>query len=177
MINHNIDKNVLSINLNSVMAFMLLGLLGCNSKSLNSNSSTNQFEIITVREYRVEFITVEPKSPAALSLGDKLNVFVDYEVSSNNLLQIWARPYRYGNRVRGYRAHQLITISKSDNAKGVAECWFSFDKSESIDEIRIFMQDAKTKKIIKTISYKIDAKWIDASSNKTEPLTRKENDS
>jgi len=80
-------------------------------------------------------------------------------MESMDAASIWARPFVNGNRAPGYSAHHLIPVNKQKDNPGIADCWFYFDQPMKIDEIRVFMQDAKSDKIVREISYKISAEW------------------
>jgi len=107
----------------------------------------------------LEIASIKPAEPAVLRLGEKLNIEVAYDLESLDGASIWARPFVNGNRAPGYSAHHLVFVDKKTDNPGVVECWFYFDKPTKIDEIRVFMQDAKSDKIVREISYKISAEW------------------
>ncbi|MDD5010570.1 MAG: hypothetical protein PHQ00_00430 [Phycisphaerae bacterium] len=107
----------------------------------------------------MEIASIKPSLPAVLALGEKLNIEVAYDLESVDSASIWARPFAGGNRASGYSAHHLVSVNKEKENPGIADCWFSFNRPTKIDEIRVFMQDAKTEQIVREISYKITAEW------------------
>ena len=58
-----------------------------------------------------------------------------------------------------YKAHHLIPVNGSTSREGIAEMWFLFDEPAVIDEVKIFMKEFDSDKLIKTTSYPITAEW------------------
>ncbi|MFA6186922.1 MAG: hypothetical protein WC770_06915 [Phycisphaerae bacterium] len=133
---------------------------GCNKQiALNSPAILNTRQDIESTLASKDVLEVSSCKPAVLALGENLNVEVLYELNSMDSAMIWVRPFVNGKRTGGYSAHHLIPVNKQKENPGVAECWFSFDRPAEINEIRVFMQDTKTRQIVKEISHKINAKW------------------
>lgn len=143
-----------------LILFLCIITVGCTyspqSENIYSNISQIDNELLSV-------ISTDPKAPAILRVENKLNVNIYYNVCKYDAVQVWARPYKDGELVRGYRAHQIINLSKKNNENGLVVGWFYFKKPAQIDEIRIKMRNAKTKEMIKIISYPVDIRWVDAN--------------
>jgi len=104
-------------------------------------------------------IATEPAEPAVLGLGEKLLVVIHCEPPTAGPVQVWTRPYKEGNLVKGYKAHHLVTLSNPKENPEIATGWFYYETPRVIDEVRVFMRDLSTKQILATHSYKIDVKW------------------
>lgn len=153
---------------------------GCNKKNIPCKSSIQQVKSCnkgnvpaqsSVQQAKqdisdssskdlLEVASCKPSESAVLSLGEKFNIEVSYEIHSLEKAAIWARPYVNGKKVSGYRAHHLIPVGVNRENPGIADCWFSFDVPVQINEVRIFLKDLEKDKIVKTISYNVNAKWI-----------------
>lgn len=127
-----------------------------SSGKVNSKNNESQTE-----EIQLEVVSTDPEAPAILGLEQKLYVYIYYYLGPFDHVQVWARPYYKGRLVSGYLAHRIITLSKQEKEDETAIGWFYFKEPAQIDEIRVVMRDAKTKEIIKTTSYKINARWMD----------------
>ncbi len=159
-----------------IVIIFCLFIAGCNTQSVSSRTAslTPQKPVCSHTKETtkaaplkhsfvpvgfLEIVATQPPEPAVLTLGEKLNIEVAYDLESLDSVSIWARPFVNGNRASGYSAHHLVSADKEKGNPGIADCWFYFDKPTKIDEVRIFMQDAKTGQIVREISYKINAEW------------------
>jgi len=111
----------------------------------------------------LEVISVEPSSPAVLAFGEKLRVKIRYCIASSDSAQIWARPYTHGRRTSRYRAHGSPFHKKGC---GEIEGYFFFENETVVDEVRIEMVDSETREALDSISYKIDARWVQPKISK-----------
>ena len=109
----------------------------------------------------LEIIETKPALPAKLIVGERFTVKFHYDLGPFEQVQIWARPYTSGKRTGGYRAHGSSVYRKEVQKSGQAEGWFYFKAPTAVDEVRIEMVDAQSRKTVYTLSEKIDAKWVE----------------
>jgi hypothetical protein len=146
-----------------ILAVFCLQITGCNN-TLNKTELANNGRIIkndASGNDQLAVISFEPSMPAKLDLGEKLNIEIYYELDSLKKAAIWVRPFVNGKRALGYSAHHLSIVENNINNPNLVAGWFYFDKPKQINEIRVFMKDLDTNKIVKIISYSISAKWGD----------------
>jgi len=127
---------------------------GCNNATSEkiAQKQTPQQDIL-------EVLGTDPDNPAEMVSGQKLNVHIFYQLNITETAQIWARPYKNGQKAPGYKAHHLIPVDSKKENSGFVTGWFFFDKPAEIDEVRVFMRNSATEKIIKRCSYRVYAKW------------------
>jgi len=111
-----------------IAAALCLMATGCNSQS-NKTIAQKQ----KVREDILEVLATEPEEPHKLPLGSKLNVHIGYKLNATETAQIWARPYKNGQKAPGYKAHKLIPVKRKNDESNLITGWFSFDKPAEID--------------------------------------------
>jgi len=129
---------------------------GCNSatnKKVIQKQNPNQDVL--------EVLGTEPQNPVQLSLGERLQVHIGYQLNTIDKAYIWARPYKNGQKAPGYGAHHLIPVAHNDENSGFVTGWFLFRKPTEVDEVRVFMRDQVTDKIIETRSFPLCAKWTE----------------
>lgn len=98
----------------------------------------------------------EPRIPAKLRTGKRLNVTVKYWNRSCDKVSIFARPYTNGVKTPGYGAHPSPLYARGN---GEAECWFTFNNPAVVDEVRVEMIDKATGKVVARTRLPIKAKW------------------
>lgn len=139
-----------------------LFISGCNS---NKITASKEYSFLDTREIikdngfddLLEIVSSSIKNPEQLESGENLEFEVAYQLTSTDMAAIWLRPYRNGKRIGGYTAHNLEYVQKGD--AGIVKGWFSFKRPTQINEVRVFMRDADTNKMIREISYKFNAQW------------------
>ncbi len=104
----------------------------------------------------LKIISIEPKSPAILALGEKLTVDVQYNLSSVEQAHIFVRPYTGGNKTRGYRAHSSPLYNVGS---GIIQGWFFFDKPTKVDEVLVRMVPDDSREPVVVTRLKINAEW------------------
>jgi len=109
----------------------------------------------------LEIIETKPALPAELNVGERFTIKFHYDLGPADQVHIWARPYTNGKSTGGSGAHPSPVYRKDVRKTGEAEGWFRFKAPTVVDEVRIQMKDAESKKTIYTLSEKIDAKWIE----------------
>jgi len=133
-----------------ILSFYLgIYLLGCEQAHQRGKISTGT---------PLAVIATEPAVPAVLELGEKLVVVIRCEPPTSEPVQVWTRPYKEGNLVRGYKAHHLEKVS-AVNTQIIIIGWFSFESPKVIDEVRVFMRDISSNEIVATSSYMANVKW------------------
>lgn len=104
-------------------------------------------------------VSSTPELPVKLKLEERLVFDVFYDLPKEfKHAKIWARPYTKGKSTPGYEAHQASRVSEKESS-GVVECWFTFEKPATVDEVRIVMVDMSGNKI-HSGSMPIDAEWV-----------------
>ena len=104
----------------------------------------------------LEVVSIIPRCPAVLPLGQALVVRIRYHLTSANQARIWARPYTKGLRTSAYRAHPSPFYPAG---RRMVEGWFCFDQPTKVDEVRVEMVPADSREPIATASLKLDAEW------------------
>jgi protein-disulfide isomerase len=167
-------RQVVSILLACVIVGLFWCLVGCNGTNLSLAQADRTDLSKTGRDYgvEVEVVEVEPISPAVLALGQKLNLKILCDLGDYEAVRVWVRPYKDGHRIPGYSAHHLVTVSKANPDSSLVEGYFYFDKPAVVDEARIMVRDSKTKEILSTISYKIDARWAGDPADDAKPVEK-----
>jgi len=109
----------------------------------------------------LEIIEIKPAPPAKLNIGERLTIKFRYDLGPVDNVRIWARPYANGRSVGNYGAHGSSVYRKEVQKTGEAEGWFYHKVPTVVDEVRIEMVDAQSRKTIHTLSEKIDAEWVE----------------
>jgi hypothetical protein len=104
----------------------------------------------------IKVAAVKPAAPAVLKQGEKMEVEFRYSVESAEEVVIFVRPYTKGERTPGYTAHPSLGYEKG---KGKDVGWFLFNRPAVVDEVRVRMLDAKTRKVLVEFKYQIKAEW------------------
>jgi protein-disulfide isomerase len=165
-------KNKLNLSINASLRKFLLFLSFCIGINFLGCKQTHHRGEMSP-EITLSVIAIEPAAPAVLGLGEKLVVIIHCETPSSEPVQVWTRPYKEGNLVRGYSSHHLVTVSNPKKNPDIVTGWFYFDNPKVIDEVRVFMRDLSSKDIIATHSYMIDVKWEgDSSPSPSNPPKR-----
>ena len=97
-----------------------------------------------------------PNSPAVIGLGQKLIVNVDYNNPGPDVVMIFVRPFTKGAKTNGYAAHPSKVYQAGE---GKTEGYFFFEAAAAVDEVRVTMVDAKTKKEINVLKVPVDLTW------------------
>lgn len=142
-----------------IIFWIIIGFTGCQWPSEANSSFHSDSKGQTPQEIPLAVIATEPETPTVLGLGEKLVVIIHCDPPTPHPVQVWARPYEKGVLAMGYTAHSLAMVSKQNRNTGIVTGWFYFNKPKTIDEVRVFMRDVSTNKILITRSYKVDAKW------------------
>jgi len=135
---------------------------GCNSEqAVNIPAFPDSPTVIRNDAPQDELVAVssEPPLPATLVVGDKLNFNIVYELKSLNRAAIWVRPFVNGRKAVGYNAHHIVGVTKESENPGVVTGWFLFNQPAQVNEIRVYMRDLETGRVVKEISYQINATW------------------
>ena len=143
-------------------AFFITTALCLLTNGCNTATSKKTVQKQTPQQDVLEVMSTEPDNPAEMASGQQLNVHIFYQLNITETAQIWARPYKNGQKAPGYKAHHLIPVDSKKENSGFVTGWFSFDKPAEIDEVRVFMRNSATGKIIKRCSYRVSAKWTEA---------------
>jgi hypothetical protein len=107
----------------------------------------------------VEVVSVVPEDDSVLGPGEKVEVEVFYRLGTVEQEAIWVRPYQGGRRIGGYSAHHLIRVTKTEEDSGIVSGWFYFNAPASVDEVRVFLQDAETGAVVKELSHPAALRW------------------
>jgi len=142
-------------------AFFLTTTLCLLASSCKTASTNKIAQKQSPNQDILEVLGTNPENPEQLPLGQKLQVYIGYQLDTTDKAHIWARPYKNGQKAPGYSAHHLIPVSRNDENSGFITGWFLFRQPAEIDEVRIFMRDLTTDKIIETHSYQVPAKWVE----------------
>src|SRR5262249_13222953 len=102
-------------------------------------------------------VSVKPASPPALKRGEKMEVaFLSSSESAERVL-IFVRPYTKGQKTPALGTASPSPFYKKGKGKGAG--FFQFLQPASVDELRIEMQDAKTRQPIVVLKHPVKAEW------------------
>jgi len=96
---------------------------------------------------------IEPASPALLARGATFYVRIEY--STDEAVQLWARPYRAGTEVRAAASNGSSSHSGSGSALG----WFELTEPGTVDEIRIRAGGGKPYREWEVAQQRVDLHW------------------
>jgi len=143
------------------ICFLCLSVVFGFSMFIGGCSGQKQFEPAADPDDKcfLELTSTDPVCPAVLAPGQKFKVFAVYEISSDEPMHIWARPFTNGKRTPGYSAHHLIPVGGANPRQGSVEMWFYFERPTIVDHVQISVKPAASEEITKTITAAINVQW------------------
>ncbi len=105
---------------------------------------------------RLEVIAVEPNSPATLKAGERAKVKIRYQCATVEGFRIWAQPYSKGSRTPDGFYAPSASIPKGE---GTVERFVGANSPAVVDELRVILVDAATKKTLAETKYSVHLKY------------------
>lgn len=104
----------------------------------------------------LRIVSTQPASPAALKVGERMTVVIEYENPGPGSVQIWARPWTAGRKTSGYGAHGSGGYAPG---KGTIEGWFTLRAPGEIDEVGVEMVEARDRKVLASVKLPVRGVW------------------
>ena len=104
----------------------------------------------------LEVIAVDPPTTATLKAGEKANVKIRYQSATAGKVRIWVKPYTEGT----YTPDGFYAPSVAEpNGRGEVERFVGVNGTALVDELRVSMVDAESKKQLAKASHTVDLQW------------------
>jgi len=104
----------------------------------------------------VEVVEVKPASPATLKAGERANVKVRYQCMNAEKVRIWVQPYTKGRHTPdGFYAPSAAEPA----GPGEVQRFVGLKSEATVDELRVSMVDAESRKQLAKASFPVNLKW------------------